>query len=93
MFLQVLKKTYPILLEFSKNSLQYANKKRYEGRTSLDKRNQRPVLIGRQSQDGRQYGSRVGEPSRDQKARAAGAANLVANTASRKNQTLNSVCC
>ncbi|VIO94983.1 MIF4G domain containing protein [Brugia malayi] len=70
---------------------QYANKKRYEGRTSLDKRNQRPVLIGRQSQDGRQYGSRVGEPSRDQKARAAGAANLVANTASRKNQTLNSV--
>ncbi|MCP9262288.1 Eukaryotic translation initiation factor 4 gamma 3 [Dirofilaria immitis] len=70
---------------------QYANKKRYEGRTSLDKRNQRPVLIGRQSQDGRQYGSRAGEPSRDQKARAAGAANLVANTASRKNQTLNSV--
>uniref|UniRef100_A0A1I7VF79 EIF4G n=1 Tax=Loa loa TaxID=7209 RepID=A0A1I7VF79_LOALO len=70
---------------------QYANKKRYEGRTSLDKRNQRPVLIGRQSQDGRQYGPRVGEPSRDQKARAAGAANLVANTASRKNQTLNSV--
>uniref|UniRef100_A0A0R3S0Q5 MIF4G domain-containing protein n=1 Tax=Elaeophora elaphi TaxID=1147741 RepID=A0A0R3S0Q5_9BILA len=70
---------------------QYANKKRYEGRTSLDKRSQRPVLIGRQSQDGRQYGPRVGEPNRDQKARAAGAANLVANTASRKNQTLNSV--
>uniref|UniRef100_A0A915PSM8 MIF4G domain-containing protein n=1 Tax=Setaria digitata TaxID=48799 RepID=A0A915PSM8_9BILA len=70
---------------------QYANKKRYEGRTSLDKRGQRPVLIGRQSQDGRQYGPRVGEQSRDQKARAAGAANLVANTASRKNQTLNSV--
>lgn len=66
-------------------------KKRYEGRASLDRRNQRPTLIGRQSQDGRSYGAKGSEPSRDQKARAAGAANLVANTASRKNQTLNSV--
>ncbi|VDM95273.1 unnamed protein product [Thelazia callipaeda] len=70
---------------------QYTNKKRYEGRASLDKRNQKPVLIGRQSQDGRQYGVRGSDSSRDQKARAAGAASLVANTASRKNQTLNSV--
>ncbi|VDM45190.1 unnamed protein product [Toxocara canis] len=61
----------------------------YEGRPSLDRRSQRPTVIGRQSQDGR-YG-RGGDSSRDQKARAAGAASMVASTASRKNQSLNSV--
>ncbi|KHN78813.1 Eukaryotic translation initiation factor 4 gamma 3, partial [Toxocara canis] len=61
----------------------------YEGRPSLDRRSQRPTVIGRQSQDGR-YG-RGGDSSRDQKARAAGAASMVASTASRKNQSLNSM--
>nr|ACX37244.1 eIF4G [Ascaris suum] len=61
----------------------------YEGRPSLDRRSQRPTIIGRQSQDGR-YG-RGGDSSRDQKARAAGAASMVASTASRKNQSLNSM--
>ncbi|VDK77819.1 unnamed protein product, partial [Anisakis simplex] len=64
----------------------------------------RPTIIGRQSQDGR-YSARGGgglssvssapgltqSQIENQKARAAVAANLVVSTASRKNQSLNSV--
>lgn len=48
------------------------------------------MIISRQSQDGR-YINKGSDSSRDQKARAAGAANLVTSTISRKNQSLNSV--